>query len=169
VYHGPREPVADFFAQQGFVCPPRKGVADFLQEVTSSKDQEVCRLLTSVSEIQIDLDAQTACVATIAQRQNAISCSACELPLLAAMCTTSLQMPSRSPVFSQQYWANQLEPHQYVSVPEFAARFQGSRVGRAILHRLARPAPCAHITARFHTGHDVRFATSLLGAFRHIS
>ena len=42
VYHGPREQVADFFAQQGFVCPPRKGIADFLQEVTSSKDQEVC-------------------------------------------------------------------------------------------------------------------------------
>ena len=43
MYHGPREHVAEFFAQQGFVCPPRKGAADFLQEVTSSKDQEVWR------------------------------------------------------------------------------------------------------------------------------
>ena len=39
----------EFFAQQGFACPARKGVADFLQEVTSSKDQEVrCRLRAGV-------------------------------------------------------------------------------------------------------------------------
>ncbi|XP_024532537.1 ABC transporter G family member 39 isoform X2 [Selaginella moellendorffii] len=40
VYQGPRELVLDFFETQGFKCPPRKGVADFLQEVTSRKDQE---------------------------------------------------------------------------------------------------------------------------------
>ncbi|EFJ25271.1 ATP-binding cassette transporter [Selaginella moellendorffii] len=40
VYQGPRELVLDFFVSQGFKCPPRKGVADFLQEVTSRKDQE---------------------------------------------------------------------------------------------------------------------------------
>ncbi|RDX74835.1 Pleiotropic drug resistance protein 1 [Mucuna pruriens] len=39
VYHGPREYVLDFFETMGFVCPERKGVADFLQEVTSKKDQ----------------------------------------------------------------------------------------------------------------------------------
>jgi len=66
------------------------------------------------------------------------------------------------PVSSQQYWANQLEPHQYVSVPELAARFKGSRVGRAIQERLAMPAPSTHVTARFHTGHSVRCATTLL-------
>ena len=31
--------VLAFFESQGFKCPPRKGVADFLQEVTSPKDQ----------------------------------------------------------------------------------------------------------------------------------
>ena len=31
--------VLPFFESQGFRCPPRKGVADFLQEVTSPKDQ----------------------------------------------------------------------------------------------------------------------------------
>ena len=41
MYHGPREHVVEFFEQQGFVCPERKGVADFLQEVTSRKDQKV--------------------------------------------------------------------------------------------------------------------------------
>jgi len=41
VYHGPREHVLDFFEPLGFRCPERKGVADFLQEVTSRKDQKV--------------------------------------------------------------------------------------------------------------------------------
>ncbi|XP_062172265.1 pleiotropic drug resistance protein 2-like isoform X2 [Alnus glutinosa] len=40
VYQGPRENVLDFFEYTGFKCPERKGVADFLQEVTSNKDQE---------------------------------------------------------------------------------------------------------------------------------
>ncbi|KAL8138808.1 hypothetical protein V2J09_004809 [Rumex salicifolius] len=40
VYQGPRENVLEFFKLMGFKCPERKGVADFLQEVTSRKDQE---------------------------------------------------------------------------------------------------------------------------------
>ncbi|CAI8614414.1 unnamed protein product [Vicia faba] len=40
IYHGPREHVLEFFESFGFKCPNRKGVADFLQEVTSKKDQE---------------------------------------------------------------------------------------------------------------------------------
>ncbi|KAG8486122.1 hypothetical protein CXB51_019472 [Gossypium anomalum] len=39
VYQGPREHVLEFFESMGFKCPTRKGVADFLQEVTSGKDQ----------------------------------------------------------------------------------------------------------------------------------
>ncbi|KAF9617026.1 hypothetical protein IFM89_033096 [Coptis chinensis] len=39
VYQGPRENVLEFFEAKGFRCPERKGVADFLQEVTSRKDQ----------------------------------------------------------------------------------------------------------------------------------
>ncbi|KAL3530879.1 hypothetical protein ACH5RR_010201 [Cinchona calisaya] len=39
VYQGPREKVVEFFESLGFRLPPRKGVADFLQEVTSRKDQ----------------------------------------------------------------------------------------------------------------------------------
>lgn len=41
VYHGPREHVMEFFEGLGFACPERKGIADFLQEVTSRKDQKV--------------------------------------------------------------------------------------------------------------------------------
>ncbi|KAL5975654.1 hypothetical protein ACLOJK_019980 [Asimina triloba] len=40
VYQGPREHILEFFETMGFKCPERKGVADFLQEVTSRKDQE---------------------------------------------------------------------------------------------------------------------------------
>lgn len=35
VYNGPRENVLEFFESVGFKCPQRKGVADFLQEVSS--------------------------------------------------------------------------------------------------------------------------------------
>ncbi|WOL15670.1 hypothetical protein Cni_G24451 [Canna indica] len=40
VYQGPRESILTFFESVGFRCPERKGVADFLQEVSSKKDQE---------------------------------------------------------------------------------------------------------------------------------
>lgn len=36
VYQGPREEVIEFFQSLGFLLPPRKSVADFLQEVSSS-------------------------------------------------------------------------------------------------------------------------------------
>ncbi|XP_072063402.1 pleiotropic drug resistance protein 3 isoform X2 [Arachis hypogaea] len=39
VYHGPRDCVVEFFEDCGFQCPPRKGTADFLQEVISRNDQ----------------------------------------------------------------------------------------------------------------------------------
>ncbi|KAG6669262.1 hypothetical protein I3843_01G223600 [Carya illinoinensis] len=40
VYQGPRDHILEFFEGCGFRCPERKGTADFLQEVTSRKDQE---------------------------------------------------------------------------------------------------------------------------------
>ncbi|KAK9156690.1 hypothetical protein Scep_003264 [Stephania cephalantha] len=40
VYQGPRDNVLEFFEFVGFKSPERKAVADFLQEVTSKKDQE---------------------------------------------------------------------------------------------------------------------------------
>ncbi|XP_042434500.1 ABC transporter G family member 42-like isoform X2 [Zingiber officinale] len=39
VYQGPCNHVLNFFVSCGFHCPKRKGTADFLQEVTSRKDQ----------------------------------------------------------------------------------------------------------------------------------
>ncbi|KAL8166484.1 hypothetical protein V2J09_007983 [Rumex salicifolius] len=40
IYQGPTENVLEFFESMGFKCPERKGVADYLQEVTSRRDQE---------------------------------------------------------------------------------------------------------------------------------
>ncbi|GLJ52520.1 hypothetical protein SUGI_1117810 [Cryptomeria japonica] len=40
VCHGPRDHALEFFENSGFKCPERKDTADFLQEVTSQKDQE---------------------------------------------------------------------------------------------------------------------------------
>ncbi|KAF8408645.1 hypothetical protein HHK36_004709 [Tetracentron sinense] len=40
VYQGPCENILEYFEYMGTKCPKRKGVADFVQEVTSKKDQE---------------------------------------------------------------------------------------------------------------------------------
>ena len=37
VYQGSRKQVLEFFESMGFKCPERKGVADFLQEVSLNK------------------------------------------------------------------------------------------------------------------------------------
>ena len=41
VFYGPRQQVVPFFDRLGFEIPERKGVADFIQEICSEKDQEV--------------------------------------------------------------------------------------------------------------------------------
>ena len=46
VYHGPREGILEFFEDQGFALPERKGLPDFLQEICSRNDQEVRLALT---------------------------------------------------------------------------------------------------------------------------
>ena len=41
VFHGPREEIVGFFSALNMKVPERKAVPDFLQEVTSVKDQKV--------------------------------------------------------------------------------------------------------------------------------
>ncbi len=53
VYHGPREQVVPFFDRLGFQIPERKGVADFIQEICSEKDQEVRRQPVRCSSIKL--------------------------------------------------------------------------------------------------------------------
>ena len=41
MYHGPVGQAVAYFESLGFLCPERKGVADFLQEVTSKKVRQM--------------------------------------------------------------------------------------------------------------------------------
>ncbi|XP_076902028.1 pleiotropic drug resistance protein 3-like [Bidens hawaiensis] len=56
VYHGPRGNVLEYFEGLGFKCPERKGVADFLQEVVSRKDQAMywCRAEEPYSYVSVN-------------------------------------------------------------------------------------------------------------------
>ncbi|KAJ9557166.1 hypothetical protein OSB04_011780 [Centaurea solstitialis] len=55
VYHGSRSNVLEYFEGFGFRCPERKGVADFLQEVVSRKDQAQywCRAEQAYSYVSV--------------------------------------------------------------------------------------------------------------------
>ena len=50
VFHGPTAGVLPFFQGLGLQLPPRKGLAEFLQEVTSRKDQAVSVLQSGVCQ-----------------------------------------------------------------------------------------------------------------------
>ncbi|KAI3971816.1 hypothetical protein MKW92_043715 [Papaver armeniacum] len=78
IYQGPRDHVLEFFEICGFRCPERKGTADFLQEVTSRKDQE-------------------------------------------------------------NYWADKSKPYRYISVTEFANKFNDFHVGKDLRNELSNP------------------------------
>ncbi|KAJ1403026.1 P-loop containing nucleoside triphosphate hydrolase [Sesbania bispinosa] len=56
VYHGPRSQAIQFFNDCGFWCPERKGVADFLQEVISKKDQRQYWYRTDIPYRYISVD-----------------------------------------------------------------------------------------------------------------
>ncbi|CAI8586176.1 unnamed protein product [Vicia faba] len=56
VYHGPYSQALQFFKDCGFWCPERKGVADFLQEVTSKKDQRQYWYRTDIPYSYVSVD-----------------------------------------------------------------------------------------------------------------
>ncbi|KAL2338895.1 hypothetical protein Fmac_013341 [Flemingia macrophylla] len=56
VYHGPCSQALQFFKDCGFWCPERKGVADFLQEVISKKDQRQYWYRTDIPYRYISVD-----------------------------------------------------------------------------------------------------------------
>ena len=51
VYHGPRDQALKFFEDCGFRCPERKGVADFLQEVVTTRQIVHCKLATFIDHL----------------------------------------------------------------------------------------------------------------------
>lgn len=50
LYHGPCNEVMPFFQGLGFDLPERRGIPDFLQEVTGRKDQKVLPLPCSIED-----------------------------------------------------------------------------------------------------------------------
>ncbi|CAI8604330.1 unnamed protein product [Vicia faba] len=56
VYHGPCSQALQFFKDCSFWCPERKGVADFLQEVTSKKDQRQYWYRTDIPYSYVSVD-----------------------------------------------------------------------------------------------------------------
>ena len=52
LYHGPCKEVMGFFQGLGFDLPERKGIPDFLQEVTGRKDQKVRAPMLPVLPVQ---------------------------------------------------------------------------------------------------------------------
>ncbi|KAJ0035982.1 hypothetical protein Pint_24208 [Pistacia integerrima] len=60
VYHGPCSQVLQHFGDCGFKCPERKGVADFLQQITSKKDQAQywCQTDTPYNYVSVDQFSQ---------------------------------------------------------------------------------------------------------------
>ena len=69
VYHGPREQVVPFFELLGFRLPPRKGTADFLQEITSKKDQQVRSRLRGRSIAKVLLLCAICCIILLCVRR----------------------------------------------------------------------------------------------------
>ena len=71
--------------------------------------------------------------------------------------TLTLTASLQSLIYScptQQYWANALEPYQYVPVGEFAERFKKFHVGRAISDHLALPPHMSAVATRGHRRQD---------------
>jgi ABC-type multidrug transport system ATPase subunit len=46
-YQGPKEKIRPYFENLGYVCPPRKDLADFLQEVPTHMGREYISRTTS--------------------------------------------------------------------------------------------------------------------------
>ncbi|CAL5444031.1 unnamed protein product [Camellia sinensis] len=71
VYQSPREHVLGFLEHMGFQCPERKGAADFLQEVTSKKDQKQYWRLEG--ELALPFDKTKIHPATLTTRKYGVS------------------------------------------------------------------------------------------------
>ena len=116
MFHGPREQVLPFFAGLGFQLPGRKGIADFLQEVTSKKDQRVSLRPPALRAL---------------------------LPLVcASICAYGIYNPNPTDV--QQYWADDTQAYKFVPVEHFARAFADSQCGRAALAASEGKVPMSH-------------------------
>ena len=117
VYHGPKEDVVPFFESLGFELPPRKGTADFLQEITSKKDQRVGIVndCTVMSMFRGCVSVGICWRETTGHAEPGVTC--CQ----------------------QQYWAGDKRSYHFISPAEMAEAFWRSPVGQAAAAELAEP------------------------------
>ena len=128
MYQGPTAEVKAFFAQLGFKCPERKGVADFLQEVTSAKDQQVPCATPGVT-----------CWTRVSDCWPSYCIFVNQSLALQAGLHGARVWSFWSAV--QQYWASR-HPYRMVTAVEMAERFKFEfHGGMAIAEELARPIP----------------------------
>lgn len=132
LYHGPREGVLPFFrAHLGFDCPPRKGVADFLQEIALPSDQQV-RVYGSFSR-------------HVMRGWGERSRQAPFERVPGAFLRSPLSPPSRRPrsfpaSVPQKYWADNTRPYSYVTAQTIRQAFWQSEASEPQRLMLAAPA-----------------------------
>ncbi|XP_043709772.1 pleiotropic drug resistance protein 1-like isoform X1 [Telopea speciosissima] len=110
VYQGPREHVPEFFESVGFKCPERKGIADFLQEVSQLQIHFLFSLLLLIS-----------------------------LAFSKGWTVFSLIWQVTSRKDQEQYWAHKDKPYRFIPVKEFVEAFHSFHVGRRVADELATP------------------------------
>ena len=142
VYHGPREQVVPFFESLGFRLPSRKGTADFLQEITSKKDQQVCPHLVPASYAWLSQQGSF----PLCQSDDAALCLliVCLSQIRKALLVGKRDVRSPSGVLDvgrhvQQYWPKEAGPYKFMPAAEMAKAFQNFRIGKAAAEELAQP------------------------------
>ncbi len=136
LYHGPREGVLPFFRSHlGFDCPPRKGVADFLQEIALPSDQQVGAgvLITQARRTRMH----------VSSLMRVGQCS--KKPVLSSARPANL-MPSSAPPLPptpQKYWADNTRPYSYVTAQTIRKAFWESKASEPQRLMLAAP-PAQH-------------------------
>lgn len=135
LYHGPREGVLPFFRSHlGFDCPPRKGVADFLQEIALPSDQQV-----GAGIYHAGWADKNAC-----PKWNE-GCLAWPRPVIFSAQPANL-LPSSAPLLPpalQKYWADNTRPYSYVTAQTIRKAFWESKASEPQRLMLAAP-PAQH-------------------------
>lgn len=145
-----------FFAGLGFAIPPRKGVADFLQEVTSRRDQQVRReggdmqgcglLFVHCSCRRPSLLVRLLLGGFVSQRtQTTHATDTCKIsynhPVKFPCRSRRLTLSALCCLLLQQYWARDPSQYSFVPVAAFHAAYEASPQGSAMRAAVAAPAP----------------------------
>lgn len=131
MFHGPRECVQPFFEGLGFVCPPSKGVADFLQDVTLHQEQPVGAFFTCGCLLLL--------VPAVSNRPTGAACSQA-LEGSAPAHTQPRLNPAPPCPAAQFYWSGAKGEWQYLSPKAVEEAYRGTDYGAAFVAELDMPA-----------------------------